>query len=123
MDITPKRTQSARIYFVQDLVREYAEVQVNNVRRPLSADPQLLSYLRSFDERFEIMNSGERINQDGAIMLSEEEVARKARLDAEGYETFLYLRSQLPEIGPYSPCPCGSGRKVKWCHRATSNAG
>ncbi len=123
VDITPKRTPSARIYFVQDLVRKYAGVQVNNVRRPLSADQLLLKYLRGFDQRFAIMNAGERMNQHGAIVLSGEEAFRMERLEAEGYEDFLSLRSQLPEIGPYSPCPCGSGRKVKWCHRAAQNAG
>lgn len=123
VDITPKRTPSARIYFVEDVVRTYAGLQVNNIRRPLSDDPLLLRYLQSFDERFEIMNAGERANQHGAIVLSGEEVARMESLDAEGYEAFLQLRSQLPDIGPYSPCPCGSGRKVKWCHRAVQNAG
>lgn len=122
VDITPKRTPSARIYFVQDLVRNYVGVQVNNVRRSMSADPLLRRYLQSFDERFEIMNAGERVNQHGAVMLSREEVSRMESLDAEGYEAFLHLRSQLPEIDAYSPCVCGSGRKVKWCHRVAQNA-
>lgn len=123
VDVTPKRTPSARIYFVQDPVKKYVGVQVNNIRRPLSTDPLLQRYLRSFDQRFEILNKGERINQHGAIMLSGEEIARMESLEAEGHEAFLHLRSQLSEVGPYSPCPCGSGRKVKWCHRGTPNAG
>lgn len=122
IDITPKRTRSARIYFVEDLVRSYDQVQVNNFRRPLSADPVLLRYLRIFDERFEIINRGERENEQ-AVTLSTEEFARFESLGNEGYETFLQLRAQLPRIGPYSPCPCGSGRKVKWCHRDVAIAG
>lgn len=122
IDITAKRTVTERIFFLPDPARPYEGRQVNNVRRPLSADPRLLRYLQTFDEKFDILNRGKRMEQHGLIELSADEVERMRELELEGFQLFLELRASTPEIGPYSSCPCGSGRKVKWCHRQLANA-
>lgn len=123
VDITPKRTPTDRILFLPDPTKSFVGVQVNNVRLATSASPVLCRYLQTFDEKFAIMNRGERLHQLGTIKLSMEEADRIIALEREAYELFLALRGALVDIGPYSPCPCGSGRKVRWCHRSAAKAG
>lgn len=116
LDVAPKQSATERIYFLPDPGRSYQGRQVNNLRRPISQNPLLRRYLWTFDERFFILNRGERQHQHGVIEVSVAEADRIAELEREGHELFLRLRAEIADIGPYSPCPCGSGRKVKWCH-------
>lgn len=116
LDITPKKYATQRILFLPDPFRIYEDQQVSNIRRPLRNTPDLRAYLATFDAEFELMNRDDLAHQHGLIALSSND-----RLE---YEAIHQLRGQLafaidlfPAVNPYSPCPCGSGKKVKWCHK------
>jgi len=48
-------------------------------------------------------------------------MAQMARLYAQGkapMEVMASVRADDAKRGPYAPCPCGSGRKFRFCHGA-----
>ena len=115
VDVSPRPSPTARALFLPDPTRQYEGRSVDNVRVPIRQDPTLLEYLATFAAKFEIMNRGARADQRGEIHLIGDEavefkaiMTRQARLGAQ-------LAGSFPAIGPYHPCPCGSGKKVKWC--------
>jgi hypothetical protein len=122
LDIAPKKSATSRILFLPDGRRKYEGRQVNNVRRVLSADPVLLQYLETFDAEFSLMNRGDRVAQHGEVHLVDDEASEYHAIQSERAELYLHLLSLFPKVGLYHPCPCGSGRKVKWCHREFTNA-
>lgn len=121
IDITPKRSGIAKVLFIADPARSYEGRQVNNVRRPISQIPELKRYLDSFDSLYEFMNRGDRAEQLGEIHLSGEDAREYGKIMKEQEASFIALVPNLPCIELYHPCPCGSGRKVKWCHRAAAD--
>lgn len=113
LDIAPKPEPTQRILFLPDPSRNYRGYQVNNVRRAVSQNADVIAFLQACDEEFEFMNRGIRAKQHGEIVIEGDEIAE--------YEEIRMRRARfsfqmLPEIGPYTPCPCGSGKKTKWCH-------
>ncbi len=122
VDVAPKKAECRRILFLPDLHRHYEGRQVSNLRRPIHIEPVLEAYLASFDAEFELMNRGERATQHGEIRLTGAEAAEFARIQEIRGSTHLSLSARFPTVGPYHPCPCGSGKKVKWCHREAANA-
>lgn len=118
-DIAPKLEPTKSILFFQDDSRVYEGRQINNFRRPLRQHPLIHDFIQLCDEEYEFVNRGDRALQHGEIQLTgadaweyEQLQMKKARLQFE-------MLSMVPEVWLYGPCPCGSGKKTKWCHRMT----
>lgn len=69
LDIVPRPLPFESITFLPDPNRNYAGLQVDNVRKPLVKDNDLVRYLFLFKRRFEIMNTGDLAGQYGEIVL------------------------------------------------------
>jgi hypothetical protein len=117
IDIAPKKSPTRRIFFLKDPFRRYEGCQINNVRRVISKAPVIVEYLAALDAKFELLNRGERAYHHGEIHLEGRDTAEFDAIQKKLALLQLQLDSLLPSFGPYSPCWCGSGKKVKWCHR------
>lgn len=117
LDIAPKKSATARVFFLHDPVRHYEGRQVNNVRRPVVGDPQLQAHLDTYTAEYDFLNRGDRVGHHGEISLLGAEAAEYEMIQAERAELYFGLLHLLPRHGPYLPCPCGSGKKMKWCHK------
>jgi hypothetical protein len=76
IDITPKDVPTRKILFLPDPKMTYEGKQVNNIRRPLRHDPNIIGFIQACDDEFALRNKGERAYQQGYIEL----------LDAEAQE-------------------------------------
>ncbi len=117
LDISPKKTPTARILFIPDAIRKYEGFQVNNVRKPLSKNEAVVQFLSASDAEYEFMNRGERRAQHGEIKVAGPDAQEYIGIQRAKAAAFLQMVKLKPNIGAYDPCPCGSGKKVKWCHR------
>ena len=117
LDIAPKNSESARVFFLPDPALRYEGRQINNVRRAVAQDPLVQAYLDTFTDEFELLNLGDRVGQFGEISLCGGEAAEYHQIQARRANAFLGVLPRLPQLGPYMPCPCGSGKKMKWCHK------
>lgn len=117
LDVTPKAHPTARILFLRDDAREYNGRQVNNVRRPVSKHSAVTAFVQAADAEFDLTNRGDRALQHGAIHLEGAEASEFAAIQSKKRASFDQLLALKPRIGPYDPCLCGSGQKVKWCHK------
>lgn len=115
LDIAPKSRPTRSILFLVDPNRSYQGHQLNNVRMPVRPNPIVEEYLNSFDAHYEFMNRGDRAKQHGEIRLGPGEAAEYQRLTVRMRDAAIQLFPLHPTIGPYGPCPCGSGKKVRWC--------
>jgi len=95
------------------------EDRCDNIRRPLCFDPAVIGFLDACNEEFELMNRGARAEQHGRISLRGEEAAEYERIQKTKAQFSAQMLPLYPKVGPYGPCWCGSGKKVKWCHGAT----
>ncbi len=116
IDVTPKTRPVERVLFLPSKELTYSGRQVNNVRRPLSSDPRVIDYLSTFDATFELLNRGARADQHGEIELTDSEADEYTSLEKKRALLFPSVLQLSAFIGPYTPCPCNSGKKVKWCH-------
>lgn len=116
LDVTPKDRPVERILFLPDRGATYSGRQINNVRRTLTADPCVPRYLATFDAEFELLNRGARADQHGEIELTDVEASEYARIQAQRVSLHSKVLQLAAAIGPYTPCPCNSGKKVRWCH-------
>jgi len=119
LDIAPKANPTRRILFLHDPTRTYQGRSVDNIRRPLCFDPAVIGFLDACNEEFELMNRGARAEQHGRISLRGEEAAEYERIQKTKAQFSAQMLPLYPKVGPYGPCWCGSGKKVKWCHGAT----
>jgi hypothetical protein len=69
-DLTPAPQPADTILFLPDPARAPNGKPLNNVRRALSARPEIQSYIQAADAEFELMNRGPRAEQYGEITLS-----------------------------------------------------
>lgn len=116
LDIAPKDEPTQRIYFLADPARKYEGCQVNNHRRPLRPDPVIVGFLESCDKEFEFMNRGVRAEQHGEISIQGDDAVEYQKFQMKKAQLYFQMLQLSPNIGPYSPCWCGSGQKIKWCH-------
>jgi hypothetical protein len=121
-DITPKQIPVNRILFLPDPGRKYDGRQVNNVRRPLLHDAEMISYIDACNKEFELLNRGKRAYQHGAITLDPSEALeledirnRKLRFEMQFLSAPQEPIRKIPRPGRNDPCPCGSGKKFKKC--------
>jgi len=117
LDIAPKNSETARVFFLPDPNLRYEGRQINNLRRAVVQDRFVQDYLQTFTEEFELLNRGDRVGRFGEISLRGEEAAEYHQIQARRANAFLGVLPRLPQLGPYLPCRCGSGRKIKWCHK------
>ncbi len=97
LDVSPKKSPTQRILFLTD-------------------------FLTASDAEYEFMNRGERAGQHGHIKVTGPEAEEYAAIQRTKANCFLKMVNLKPAIGAYDPCPCGSGKKVKWCHREHADA-
>lgn len=116
IDVTPKDITVSRILFLPGKYLVYSGRQVNNVRRALSSDPCIAEYFATFDAEYELMNRGVRADQHGEIKLTESEADELHSIQTKRAIIFPQVLNLAAFIGAYTPCPCSSGKKVKWCH-------
>jgi hypothetical protein len=116
LDIASKKWTTQRILFLADPNRRYEGHQINNIRKPLLNHRAVVGFLKTFDEEFELMNRGERSYQHGEITLEHDEALEFQEIQRRRAMCQIEMLRLLPVIGPYCPCWCGSGKKVKWCH-------
>lgn len=116
LDIARKKRPVPRILFIKDPTRRYEGRQVSNVRRPLRRHPAVLGFINAAEREFEFMNRGPRAHQHGDISVSGVEAIEYQRIQEEKRDYYLKMLRLHPEIEPYDPCWCSSGKKVKWCH-------
>jgi hypothetical protein len=123
VDITPKQRETQKIFFLHDLNLKYEGRQLDNVRRPIKHYPLLFEYLKTFEAQFEIMNRGDRATLHGEITLEGREAQEFQAIVQRRIDCHFKLQSKYPIAGPYHPCPCGSGKKIKWCHKSYASKG
>jgi len=116
LDVSPKARPTRRILFLPDPSGIYEGRQVNNVRRATNGSAEVAAFLRACDDEFEFMNRGARAELHGEIAIEGDEVAEYERIMVRKAEFGSRIARLIPEVGPYTPCTCGSGKKTKWCH-------
>jgi hypothetical protein len=114
-DITPAPQGISRILFLPDAGRVYEGRQVRNVRRPITAHPEIKEFFQACDDEFELMNRGTRANEHGAITLEDAEAEDLYTIEMRKTEAITKILQGLPRIGRNDPCPCGSGKMYKKC--------
>jgi len=118
LDIAPKTSETQRVFFLHAPQMKYEGRPADNVRRAIKSDPLLLEYFVTFEAQFELMNRGDRVGQHGEVTLEGEEAQEYESIMRKRATCFFELKSRYPVAGPYHPCPCGSGKKIKWCHKS-----
>jgi hypothetical protein len=118
IDITPKATHDSSILFLLQPEAIYAGRQVNNVRRSISADPDVETYLRAHDAMFEFMNRGDRAGQHGEVSIAGQDVLEYEAIAGNILMLSARIANRSKRYDPYVPCWCGSGKKSKWCHKS-----
>jgi len=119
LDLVPKTRPVARVLFLPSVDAMYEDRQVNNVRRAVSVDPEVERYFRGFDEMFEFMNRGERADVHGEVRLDDAALAEYKEIELRALAAHQAIAHRFPFFGPYLPCWCGSGKKMKWCHKGS----
>ena len=120
IDIAPKQRPTERILFAVDSVKTFIGRQVGSVRRPLSRTPSVIEFINVLDEEFEFMNRGSRASQQGDFGVRGHEATEYQDIQRRKTIHHLAMLKLSPEIWPYGPCACGSGKKVRWCHRSSN---
>lgn len=69
LDVTPYPYRMDNILFLPDSTRTYKGRQVDNIRKALVNDPDVIRWLYLARKRFEILNTGDLANQHGRIEL------------------------------------------------------
>jgi hypothetical protein len=128
-DLTPKFSLVDRILFLPDATRIYNGRPVKSVLHVLSPSPAIESFIDACDAEFELMNRGDRAEQHGEIMLSGAEVREYETIQRQKLLAYMQITGRSGLLPPprnvldagkarrNDPCPCGSGKKVKNCHR------
>lgn len=117
-DITPKKRPVSKILFLPDNQAIYTGRQINNIRQATSSDPCVTQYLSTFDAQFELLNRGDRAYQHGEIILTDSEADEFQKIQIQQATLSPQVYRLVNMISAYTPCPCSSGKKVKWCHGA-----
>ena len=107
VDITPKLDGETQILFIPDPNRTYQNAPVDNVRVLLTDDP---AFVQSIQMQEKLAQLRIKYNVNGM----------EARIPVEELEALGILTESKPrtsrKIGRNERCPCGSGKKYKFCH-------
>jgi hypothetical protein len=111
IDITPA-SNGERILFLPDSDRLWEGRQVNNIRKALLQNPLVEEFIQLANERFEMMNKGDRAEMNGSLAFSLEEAERfeeQLGLTKAERRRLLSIFRRGGEIEQLlSLCPCGS---------------
>lgn len=116
LDIAPKTRETKRILFLPDSNRKYDEHRVNNIRKALSLNPIVIEFLEIIDEEFQVVERGVPLGQAQFSLRGDDAMAYH-RIQRQKTQVSLEMVQLYPKMWPYGPCWCGSGQKLKWCHR------
>src|SRR6185312_15975300 len=109
LDITPKVDREEKILFLPDSVRVYKNEPVDNIRMLTVDTPENRLTVKIGEAKFELLRKYS-INGIPQVPLVE-------------YDRMLARFGLNPghrdSISPYEPCPCGSGKKFKFCCQET----
>ena len=72
IDLSPKIEKGDAIIFVPDPNAKYTGVQIENIRKPLTNNPDVREFIKLFHEYFLYMNKGDLATQYGQISISDE---------------------------------------------------
>jgi hypothetical protein len=107
VDITPKPDGETQILFIPDPNRRYQNVPVDNVRVLLTDEP---AFVQSIQRQEKLSRLRIKYNVNGV----------EARIPTKELEALGILTASKPwtnrKIGRNERCPCGSGKKFKFCH-------
>lgn len=117
VDVAPKSTPTRRVFFLPDRNRTYEGYPLDNVRRPIVSAPEVREFFKALEAKYELMNRGKRAYEHGEIRLFEADAVEYDQIEHAIAHLGLLVNARYPEVGPYMPCTCGSGKKSKWCHR------
>lgn len=95
-DLTPRPVPLGHILFLPDPGREYTGRQVDNIRRALVDDLDVIRFLHLFKRRFEILNKGDLADQYGEIELSPRAAKEYRKLEKEMAQLNLRLSRRYP---------------------------
>ena len=84
IDLTPNPLVPKQIVFLPDPRTRYEGRQIDNVRKPLVKDNDLIRFLFIFRRQFEIMNKGDLAFQHGPISLPPKAHKELLALQKEG---------------------------------------
>jgi hypothetical protein len=115
IDIVPRLVPLDRVLFLPDPKREYVGTQVDNVRRPLTADPHAHELIELCERRFALMNRGARARQHGLIQLQGEEAKEWRMIAKRSEDVMRAIRRSVVSPRRNDPCYCGSRKKFKNC--------
>jgi hypothetical protein len=111
-DVTPNLFPFKRVLFLPDPSLSYQEKQVDNIRKPLIADPRVREFIAAASQIFAIQNKGERAAQL-EIKISTDEARRIRDLEYRKAQLATLIEGAAP--GRNELCRCGSGKKYKRC--------
>ena len=115
MGTLQKNPNREKVFFLPDPTLSYNNQQVDNRRHSLIQHQAVQDFIDVSEEKFTILNMGERKNQHGRIKLSDTEADLLRQLDTQGAQIMMYIMQLNPERNHL--CRCGSGKKYKKCHR------
>lgn len=84
VDLAPRSLRSSHVVFLPDPSRKYEGRQVDNIRKPLVRDNDLIRFLFIFRRQFEILNKGDLAFQHGPISLPPKALKELQGLQKEG---------------------------------------
>ena len=84
IDFAPRPLRSPHIVFLPDPSRKYEGRQVDNIRKALVRDNDLIRFLFVFRRQFEILNKGDLAFQHGPISLPAKALKELQGLQKEG---------------------------------------
>lgn len=84
VDLSARPLLLSHVVFLPDPSRRYEGRQVDNIRKPLVRDNDLVRFLFIFKRQFEIMNKGDLAFQHGEIKLPPKAVKELRALQKEG---------------------------------------
>ena len=99
LDLTPNPLNPAHIVFLPDPGTRYEGRQIDNVRKPLVKDNDLVRFLFIFRRQFEILNKGDLAFQHGAISLPPKAHKELLSLQKEGARLERRLKVRYPGPG------------------------
>jgi len=100
IDIVPRLFPVDSITFLPDPNKRYVGLQVDNVRKPLVKDNDVIRYLYLFKRKFEIMNSGDLAGQYGRIAIPKKFEREFAMLIKEADVLERRLAKRYPSATP-----------------------
>jgi len=112
-DVTPEEQPFEQVLFLSDDILKYKEEQIDNIRKPLSDNPDVLDYIKAHESLFKFMNQGERKTFHGEIDLSGYETEEWKIIQINIAKLGMKITNSIPKRNDL--CRCGNGMKAKKC--------